>query len=1109
MDERGIPKLSSPLLYVFEGELIRIRRFIKEHLQYVQVFAGCGHLYGLYTHSRGAVVHLTTLTKLNERELRDAMSSRVEVADNEYRLSLIGEWLTVQNIKSVSLSVRELLQKKASTLLNESETYFCIVVDKLRSIEFNSNDISDLTINVYFLLKGKVYKLDMKILRRESPFRFDPDLTEKISRAEHIGDSANDDEEFCSKGFENFGTEMKDLSPRKSKTDTALSNSENPLEHNENGQEVDHKEADSSPEEIENGHDIGPAAEKCQEIENGYDIGTDEATVIDAEKNTKKKDDELEIRDRRQKETGLVPAENGTGDIDTLAENNSNDVDIPNPSLTEETPIQTIFSGDEKTDNVDRKEAESLPKEIGDDIGSTAENSRDIVTDEFIPQLSSPLLYVFEGELIRIRRFIEEHSQSVQVLTDCGHLYGLYTHSRGAVVHLTTLTKLNERQLRDAMSSRVEVADNEYRLSLIGEWLTVQNMNISVRELLPKKASTLLDESETYFYIVVDKQRSKFNPNHTSDLTTNVYFLLKGKIYKLDMKILGRESPFRLDTDFTDKISSAEHIGDSANHDEEFCSKGFENVRSEINDLSPQIAKTDTALSNSENPLEHNENGQEVSILNETENRSQDPPVGNNTEENSDKEAQPVLPTKELSTEATFIGAEENTREKDSELETRDRGQKETGLVPAENRADDIDAWVVIDSNVPNPSTTEETPIQTIFSGDEKTDKVDHKEADSKDDKQREAFLDSSVPENNSTAEIEDNITCGVAQRSEENDNKENEDVKEEDSQVANEKRLPDVEASATTVSSDEERKIMDNERKISAADGDEGMNCSPKKIENGDDIGPTAENGRDIGTDEFETAENEMINENKENSVTKGKDNDEEDEKPQEFEIGKNKNIESGELEKSTEEPADNHDPFERVDNVQISVEPTDEENLSNEENDNKDVREEDSQVANEKRLPDEEASTTKVSSDEERKRMENEGEINVADGDEEMNCSPKEIKNGDDIGPTAENGYDIGTKEFERATAENKMIDGNKENSVTKGKDNDQEDKKPQESEKLSDNVDNVDNVKTSVEPTDEENLSKEGTFDDTSVTEPDKKTSENMLLITNSPNKIIPLR
>ncbi len=288
----------------------------------------------------------------------------------------------------------------------------------------------------------------MKILRRESPFRFDPDLTEKISRAEHIGDSANDDEEFCSKGFENFGTEMKDLSPRKSKTDTALSNSENPLEHNENGQEVDHKEADSSPEEIENGHDIGPAAEKCQEIENGYDIGTDEATVIDAEKNTKKKDDELEIRDRRQKETGLVPAENGTGDIDTLAENNSNDVDIPNPSLTEETPIQTIFSGDEKTDNVDRKEAESLPKEIGDDIGSTAENSRDIGTDEFIPQLSSPLLYVFEGELIRIRRFIEEHSQSVHVLTDCGHLYGLYTHSRGAVVHLTTLNKTQRKTIK-------------------------------------------------------------------------------------------------------------------------------------------------------------------------------------------------------------------------------------------------------------------------------------------------------------------------------------------------------------------------------------------------------------------------------------------------------------------------------------------------------------------------------------------------------------------------------------------------------------------------------------------------------------------------------------
>jgi hypothetical protein len=518
-----------------------------------------------------------------------------------------------------------------------------------------------------------------------------------------------------------------------------------------------------------------------------------------------------------------------------------------------------------------------------------------------------------------------------------------------------------------------------------------------------------------------------------------------------------------------------------------------------MKDLSPRKSKADTALSNSENPLEHNENGQEVSILNETENRrSQDPPVGNNTEENSDKEAQPVLPTKELSIEATFIGVEENTREKDSELETRDRRQKETSLVPAENRADDIDTWVVIDSNVPNPSTTEETPIQTIFSGDEKTDKVDHKEADSKDDKRREAFLDSSVPENNSTAEIEDNITCGVAQRSEENDNKENEDVKEDDSQVANEKCLPGVEASATTVSSDEERKIMENEGEISATNGDKGMNRSSEEIENADDIGPTAENGRDIGTDEFETAENEMIDGNKENSVTKGKDNDEEDKKPQEFENGKTKNIESGELEKSTEESADNHDPLERVDNVQTSVEPTDEENLSNEENDNKeseDVKEEDKQV--EKRLPDEEASTTKVSSDEERKRMENEGEINTADGDEGMNCSPKEIKNGDDtIRPSVEHGTD----DFERVTAE--MINENKRNSVTKDKDNDREDKKPQESEKLADNqdpFDNIDNVKTSVEPTAEENLSKEGTFDDTSVTEP-AKTSEKEHVVDN---------
>ena len=203
-----IPHIYSPLLYIFEGELIRIGRFIKEVLQKVNVFTGYGKLYGLHSHSHDAVVHVTTLENLNQRQLQDAMSGKIRATENEYSLSLVGEWLTVQNL---NISIRELLQKKANTL-NGCETYFCFVVEKVQ-IKFNFENISKFT-QVFYLTKGKIYKMDMKILQRESPFRLDVDFTDKISLAGYIGNLGEknngvENEEFFLNGLENIGPDKR------------------------------------------------------------------------------------------------------------------------------------------------------------------------------------------------------------------------------------------------------------------------------------------------------------------------------------------------------------------------------------------------------------------------------------------------------------------------------------------------------------------------------------------------------------------------------------------------------------------------------------------------------------------------------------------------------------------------------------------------------------------------------------------------------------------------------------------------------------------------------------------------------------------------------------
>ena len=133
-----------------------------------------------------------------------------------------------------------------------------------------------------------------------------------------------------------------------------------------------------------------------------------------------------------------------------------------------------------------------------------------------------------------------------------GQIYGLYTHSHCAVVHVTTLEMCTKRELEDQFSCRLEATQNEYSLSLMGEWFTAQNADIPVLEILQKKAQ-ILSESEMYFCIVVKKLQPKFDFKRVHDHVVP-FFLARGNVYRLNMRIIERESPFRLDPDFTDNI---------------------------------------------------------------------------------------------------------------------------------------------------------------------------------------------------------------------------------------------------------------------------------------------------------------------------------------------------------------------------------------------------------------------------------------------------------------------------------------------------------------------------------------------------------------------------
>ena len=446
-----------------------------------------------------------------------------------------------------------------------------------------------------------------------------------------------------------------------------------------------------------------------------------------------------------------------------------------------------------------------------------------------IPRLTTFFLYVFNGELFRIGAFINENLKHVKQFTGYGEMYGLYTHSHGGVVHVTTLHKFNQRQLLDAMSHRAQAIPHDYRLNLIGGWFTVQDTNLSVCELLRNKVYTL-KESETYFCIVVDKPRSKFNFQDISGLT-KAFVLAKGEVYRVDMKILNRESPFRLDTEFTDMINSSfgYTAGDSVENED--LSNKLEYVGTEMEDFSSKKLETNIALVNSENPLDHNgsELSESPSEINErdypdtcAEERTVENGVGlasskkletDNAPANSENllgtgGSEPTELPGETSESKTPLedGAEENSVVKKSQPVLPMKEASLESNTSEKNSESDREIWVNVklsDVDSSHVSPADETLCEATNSENDKKKKVDPN-AGSLDDEQKESMCNNSVPEKNCTLENENKIN--EDQRTQEND--EDEDIRKEDD-VMNNKRLPDENVSVTTDQQDEIKNMI------------------------------------------------------------------------------------------------------------------------------------------------------------------------------------------------------------------------------------------------------------------------------------------------------------
>ena len=152
-------------------------------------------------------------------------------------------------------------------------------------------------------------------------------------------------------------------------------------------------------------------------------------------------------------------------------------------------------------DNEQREEDKEKGSETKDEKedkgeGHTPEDWNTALTG--IQHISHPVLYVFQGELMRMKQSVRELRNVRNYMTNYGKLYGLYTHSKSAVVHVATLNCPTLRQLEMSVYRRLEHAPNEYDLNCVGEWLTSQNVDIPVLEILRKKAAGL-SEGETCF----------------------------------------------------------------------------------------------------------------------------------------------------------------------------------------------------------------------------------------------------------------------------------------------------------------------------------------------------------------------------------------------------------------------------------------------------------------------------------------------------------------------------------------------------------------------------------------------------------------------------------
>ena len=644
-----VPHVHSPLMYVFEGELIRIGKYMKEHIRYVKYFECYGEIYGLYTHSHGAVVHVTTLKMLTTRQLEDALSCMLEATRNEYSLSLIGGWFTAQNS---SISVLELLQKKAKTL-NENESYFCLVVKELPT-RFDYERIHE-HIVTFLLVKENVYKMDMRIMQRESPFRLDTDFPANLPSVEHVEQNNVANEEVWSQ-------ELNDFPPHKS----LKSDSRDPSEGNkrESLNEIHDKVCqytragnntrENSDERLSTGNSTPEAEEPSSgkpsdHTENEFtalphESKSNECESTRAENRRGANDDVLkselvsEAKNADHLQANFAVAEKNSGGSVENGEQEEEDggvcnggyvccgdgevwvdikeIDFHNAkqreAALEHSAPDKIFAlqNEQNKENTSRgregtnmAEGVQLENEESSSCEKSETQSSGVEDLSRVPHVHSPLMYVFEGELIRIGKYMKEQIRHVKHFECYGEIYGLYTHSHGAVVHITTLKWLHPRQLENALSCRLEATRNEYSLSLIGGWFTAQNSSISVLELLRKKAKTL-NENESYFCLVVKELPSELDYERIHEHIV-AFLLLKENVYKMDMRIMQRESPVRLDTDFPASLPPVKYV-------QQINDANVEKWERKIEDFPPQ----DSLKSDPRDPSDDNESASPNELCN-------------------------------------------------------------------------------------------------------------------------------------------------------------------------------------------------------------------------------------------------------------------------------------------------------------------------------------------------------------------------------------------------------------------------------------------------------------------------------------------------------------